>query len=191
MTNVTIFGKGNMGQTIGGLFEKARQAVSYVDSNNTNAQVGDLVVLAVPYPALSSILANYADKFAGKVLVDITNPVNFDTFDDLVVPADSSASTELAKQLPSTKIIKAFNTTFAATLASQKVADQVQTTVMMASDHADAKKALSQALQGSGVRTLDAGSLKRARELEAFGFLQISLAASEKIAWTGGFAVLD
>ena len=62
---------------------------------------------------------------------------------------------------------------------------------MMASDDAEAKAEVSQVLEGSGVRTLDAGSLKRARELEAFGFLQISLAAGEKISWTGGFAILD
>jgi len=37
---------------------------------------------------------------------------------------------------------------------------------------------------------VDAGSLKRAREMEALGFLQISLAAREKISWTGGFAVI-
>ncbi|HYZ09867.1 MAG TPA: hypothetical protein VE709_15040 [Pseudonocardiaceae bacterium] len=32
--------------------------------------------------------------------------------------------------------------------------------------------------------------LKRARELEALGFLQITLAAAEKVPWTGGFAVV-
>jgi predicted dinucleotide-binding enzyme len=32
--------------------------------------------------------------------------------------------------------------------------------------------------------------LKRARELEAFGFLQLTLAAGEKISWTGGFATI-
>jgi len=58
---------------------------------------GDVVVLAVPHPALDGILAAYGEQFAGKVVVDITNPVNFETFDSLVVPADSSAA-ELAAQ---------------------------------------------------------------------------------------------
>ena len=40
-----------------------------------------------------------------------------------------------------------------------------------------------------GLNAIDAGPLKRARELEGIGFLQITLAASEKIAWTGGFGV--
>ena len=36
---------------------------------------------------------------------------------------------------------------------------------------------------------VDAGTLRSARELEAVGFLQITLAAGEKISWTGGFGV--
>ena len=42
-----------------------------------------------------------------------------------------------------------------------------------------------------GLRAIDAGSLKRAGELEALGFLQLTLAANEKVSWTGGFAVVS
>jgi len=38
---------------------------------------------------------------------------------------------------------------------------------------------------------MDAGSLRRAREMEALGFLQIALAAAQEIAWTGGFTSAD
>ena len=64
------------------------------------------------------------------------------------------------------------------------------TVVLAASDSEEAKKKLAEALEGSGLSVLDVGSLKRAREMEALGFLQISLAAREKISWTGGFAVI-
>ena len=37
---------------------------------------------------------------------------------------------------------------------------------------------------------LDAGALTRARELEALGFLQLTLAAGSSIGWTGGFALV-
>ncbi|MFD2730016.1 NADPH-dependent F420 reductase [Enterococcus camelliae] len=191
MMNVTIFGKGNMGQAIGKNFEDAGNTVHYVGSATPKNEVtiGEIVVLAVPYPAVSSILANFAEELKGKIIVDITNPVNFDTFDDLVVPADSSAAAEIAKQATDSKLVKGFNTTFAATLATKKVAGQHQTTVLLASDDQEAKKIVTEALAGSDLAVLDAGSLKRARELEAMGFLQISLAAAEKISWTGGFGV--
>src|SRR5690606_12308639 len=125
-----------------------------------------------------------------KIVVDITNPLNFETFDSLTVAPDSSAAAEIAAALPDSKVVKAFNTTFAATLASGKVGD-LTTTVVIAGDDADAKSTLAGVVASGGLRAIDAGSLKRARELEALGFLQISLAASEKIAWTGGFGVIS
>ena len=45
-------------------------------------------------------------------------------------------------------------------------------------------------MTSAGLRAIDAGPLRRARELEALGFLQITLAAANKVAWTGGFAVI-
>jgi 8-hydroxy-5-deazaflavin:NADPH oxidoreductase len=56
------------------------------------------------------------------------------------------------------------------------------TTVLVAGDDDDAKAALISAVEAGGVDAIDAGGLSRARELEAIGFLQITLAANEKIA---------
>lgn len=94
MANITVFGKGNMGSAIGGLFQEAGNDVAYIGSQDGKQALGDIVVLAVPYAAVDGIISNYADELAGKIIVDITNPVNFDTFDGLVVPADSSAARE-------------------------------------------------------------------------------------------------
>ena len=64
------------------------------------------------------------------------------------------------------------------------------TTVLVAGDDADARAALIEAVKAGGVEALDAGGLNRARELEAMGFLQIKLAASEQVGSTGGFGVV-
>jgi len=190
MAAITIFGKGNMGSAIGDVFTQGGNQVSFIDSNDPVENLGDIVVLAVPFNAALSIAKANKAALAGKVVVDITNPLNFETWDELVVPADSSAAAEIAAILPDSKVVKGFNTTFAATLQSRKVSDDVQTTVMAAGDDAAAKEQLAAALTDSGVAFVDAGSLKRARELESFGFLQMILAANEKIGWTGGFGVL-
>ena len=190
MSDVTIFGSGNMGTAIAELARKGGASVSHIGSGDTSAAVeGDLVVLAVPHPALDAIIDTYGDQLAGKTVVDITNPLDFSTFDSLVVPADGSQASELAAALPGAKVLKAFNTNFAATLASGTVGSQT-TTVLIAGDDADAKALLAGIVTAGGLRAVDAGGLKRARELEALGFLQITLAATEKIAWTGGFAVV-
>lgn len=187
MTSISIIGRGTMGQAIQSVFERAGASVQLVGRDD--AATGDVVVLAVPYAALADIAAQRQAELAGKIVVDITNPVDFATFDSLTVAPDASAAAELASALPSSHVLKAFNTNFGATLASGVAGDQ-PTTVLVAGDDADAKASLIAAITPSGVKALDAGSLKRARELEAIGFLQISLAASEKIGWTGGFAVV-
>jgi predicted dinucleotide-binding enzyme len=61
--------------------------------------------------------------------------------------------------------------------------------VLVAGDDADGKAVLVDALVAGGVQAVDAGSLRRARELEALGFLQMTLAAAEKTAWTAGFSL--
>ncbi|HJQ45097.1 MAG TPA: NADPH-dependent F420 reductase [Amycolatopsis sp.] len=189
MTHVSIIGRGNMGQAISGLVEKSGNTVEVFGSADSGKPVtGDFVVLAVPYPAIAEVLAQRAGQFDGKVVVDISNPLNFETFDELTVPAESSATAEIAAALPNAQVVKAFNTNFAATLAGGTV-EGTPTTVLIVGDDVDAKAALADLVVGAGLRAIDAGALKRARELEAVGFLQITLAAAEKVSWTGGFAV--
>lgn len=189
MAQISIIGTGNMGQALAAALSKGGHGVQSLGHGDDAVVTGDIVVLAVPYGALDDIVARRGDELAGKVVVDITNPVNFETFDSLTVPADASAASELAVQLPESSVVKAFNTNFAATLASGVVGSQ-PTTVLVAGDDASAKAAVAAAIVSAGLRAVDAGSLRRARELEALGFLQISLAAQEKISWGAGFAVI-
>ncbi|MCZ2261098.1 NADPH-dependent F420 reductase [Isoptericola sp. QY 916] len=204
MATISIIGTGNMGTAIAGLALAGGNDVQVVARDVAKAAAvdaavtatafgepltGEIVVLALPYPALDDVVATYGDQLAGRTVVDLTNPLDFATFDALVVPADSSAAAGLAEKLPDATVLKAFNTNFAATLVSGTVGD-VPTTVLVAGDDAAAKAAFAAAFDGSAVRVVDAGSLKRARELEALGFLQLTLAAGERTQWTTGFALL-
>jgi predicted dinucleotide-binding enzyme len=209
MTSITIIGAGNMGTAIAGIVAKGGASVQLLarDAEKTaaaanaagasvtpgaigDALTGDIVVLALPYPAVSEVLDLYAGRLDGKTIVDITNPLDFSTFDSLVVPADASAAQEIAAAVPGASVLKAFNTTFAGTLATGQVGGQQPTVVLIAGDDSDAKAALASAVEAGGVATMDAGALKRAREMEALGFLQLTSAASEKLSWMGGFAVV-
>jgi len=190
MTHLSILGTGNMGQAIASVAAKGGHTVQLLGKDDTDTPIsGEVVVLAVPYPAISTVISQRGDQLAGKVVVDITNPLNFETFDSLVVPADGSAAAEIAKALPESRVLKAFNTNFAGTLASGTIGVS-PTTVQIAGDDAAAKSLLAGIVTSGGLSAIDAGSLSRARELEALGFLQLTLAASEKISWTGGFGVV-
>jgi predicted dinucleotide-binding enzyme len=190
MTSFTIIGTGNMGKAIGSILAAGGADVSHVthEESGTAPLTGDVVVLAVPYTAVDGILSAYAGQLDGKIVVDITNPLNFETFDSLTVPAGSSAAAQIQAMLPNSKVLKAFNTNLAATLASKQVGG-LPTTVLVAGDDATAKGVLTAAVIAGGVPAIDAGSLSRAHELEAFGFLQLTLAVGEKVSWTAGFAV--
>jgi 8-hydroxy-5-deazaflavin:NADPH oxidoreductase len=190
MAHVSIIGTGNMARAIAGVVTKGGNTVELFDRSDLDKPVtGEIVVLAVSYPAVADVISQRGEQLAGKVVVDITNPLNFETFDSLTVPADGSAAAEIAAALPQSRVLKAFNTTFAGTLAAGTVG-ALPTTVLIAGDDADAKSLLVDVVTAGGLRALDAGPLRRARELEAMGFLQITLAASEKVSWTGGFAVV-
>jgi predicted dinucleotide-binding enzyme len=190
MAHISIIGTGNMGQAIAAIAGKGAHTVEQLNTSDADKQVtGDIVVLAVPHPAVEGVLAQRGESLAGKIVVDITNPLNFETFDSLVVPADSSATAVIAAALPDSRVVKAFNTNFASTLASGAVGP-LTTTVLIAGDDADAKAQVAEIVTAGGLESIDAGSLSRARELEAIGFLQIKLAAAEKVSWSGGFGIV-
>jgi NADPH-dependent F420 reductase len=190
MAHLSIIGTGNMGQAIAAVAGRGGHTVQLLGQDDlSTAAAGDIVVLAVPYPAVASVLEQRGSQLDGKIVVDITNPLNFETFDELTVAADGSAAAEIAAKLPSARVLKAFNTTFAATLSAGTVGP-LTTTVLIAGDDADAKSTLAGVVTSGGLKAIDAGGLKRARELEALGFLQITLAAGEKVSWTGGFGIV-
>ncbi|MGO2516856.1 oxidoreductase [Corynebacterium variabile] len=62
--------------------------------------------------------------------------------------------------------------------------------MLVAGDDAAAKETFSATVTAGGLRVLDAGTLSRARELEATALLQMGLAAAGQISWTNGFAVV-
>lgn len=158
MTTVTVIGAGNFGSVVAGIAAKGGTGVQVLARDVEKARAvagplggtagtvgdevtGDVVVLAVPYGAVADLVEAYPSAFDGKVLVDVTNPVDFSTFDDLVVPADSSAAKQLQDAVPGAKVVKAFNTNFGGTLASGETGS-VPTTVLVAGDDADAKQTL-------------------------------------------------
>ncbi len=136
---------------------------------------GDVVVLAVPYEAAAPLVQQYGDGLSGKVVVDITNPVDWQTFDGLVTPPDSSAAEEIqAAAAEGARVVKAWNTTFAGTLVAGEVAGQ-PLDVFVAGDDDEAKEAVIGLVQTGGSNAIDAGPLRRARELERLGFLGMTL----------------
>jgi 8-hydroxy-5-deazaflavin:NADPH oxidoreductase len=207
--NVTIIGTGNMARGIGSRLVAGGHDVTVLGKDTSDAEgvvndldadgsvkagrsgddiADDVVVLAVYYPDAKAAVEQYGDALSGKVVVDITNPVN-ETF-DLVTPPDSSAAQELASSAPGASVVKAFNTTFASTLTQGAVSGQ-PLDVFIAGDDEDAKAKVAQLAEDGGLRPVDAGPLKRARELEAAGLLHMSVQGTLDTGFTSALKVVD
>jgi NADPH-dependent F420 reductase len=196
---VTVIGAGNMGRGIGHRLVAGGHDVTVVDRDpeeagrladelRAAAQGGatveaagptselrsEVVILAVYYPGTLEIARELGDRLAGKVVVDISNPLN-QTFDDLATPPGTSAAEEVAATVPTgTRVVKAFNTTFSSTLVEGQVAGQ-PLDVLIAGDDEEAKETVAQLVSDGGLRAIDVGPLERARHLEGLGFLGITL----------------
>ncbi|MBC9927837.1 MULTISPECIES: NADPH-dependent F420 reductase [unclassified Leucobacter] len=205
MTTVSIIGSGKMGAAIAEVADRAGAGVQILKRSATSPSAarsgfeysvmgdklaGDLVVLAVPSAAYPSILEHYREQLSSRVVIDISNPIDFSTYDELKSPADSSTAAELAQMLPEgASVVKAFNVNLGDTLTSG-TNGTTPTTVLFAGDYADAKIAVATLIEAAGMRAVDVGPLTRARELEAMGFLQIIMAALGKTRYESGFTLL-
>ena len=213
--NVTIIGAGNMGRGIGSRAVAGGHSVTFVDANPEtaekvaadvraaarkgakvsvaslgNAELGDVVVLAVWYGTNIEIAKQLGSKLAGKVVVDIANPLN-STYDGLATAPDSSSAEDVAKVIASgAKVVKAFNTTFAGTLLAGKVAGQ-PLDVFIAGDDAEAKAKVAQLVKDGGLRPIDTGPLSRARQIEAMQLLHITLQNTLGTNWGSTIKILS
>jgi 8-hydroxy-5-deazaflavin:NADPH oxidoreductase len=189
--DVTIIGTGNMARGIGSRVLAGGHDLAVVGKDSERAEAvvsdlgggraaaaddpvgGDVVVLAVYYPDAREAVERYGDQLAGKVVVDITNPVN-ESFDGLVVPPDGSATDELAGLGSGARFVKAFNINFAGTLTAGEVAGQ-PLDILLAGDDEEAKGAVATLARDGGLNPIDVGGQRRARELEALGLLHMGL----------------
>jgi predicted dinucleotide-binding enzyme len=186
---ITIIGTGNMARGIATRALAAGHTVTLLGTSRAKAEAlagelagdvragdepaGDVVVLAVWYQAVDDVLGRYGDQLDGKVLVDITNPVDPERFQPLTIEAGSAAQ-EIARKAAGAKVVKAFNTTFAGTLVEGAV-DGRPLDVFVASDDEDAKRAIRELAEGAGLRVVDAGPLANARQIEGLGYLHMAI----------------
>ena len=193
MSTISIIGTGSMAAAIGGLAAKAGHTVEVMSRDATKARAlaehigadattgtfgaapaGDMVILAVPYAAVLDVLQQYGEALAGKLLVDITNPVASD-HTSFVTPSDSFGAQEIAKAAPADAVVvKAFNTQFSHVLAAGPAGGH-PLDVFIAGDDAAAKARVSAFIESLGLRPMDTGPLSMARTLEHVCLLSLGL----------------
>ncbi|MDR3637416.1 MAG: NAD(P)-binding domain-containing protein [Isosphaeraceae bacterium] len=195
MSIISIIGSGGMAAAIGGLAARAGHTVELMNRDAAKARAlaervgagattgtfgaapaGDIVILAVPYPAVLDVVKQYGEGLAGKLLVDITNPVASDHM-SFVTPEGSFGAQEITKAAPAdADVVKAFNTQFSHVLAAGP-SEGHPLDVFIAGDDAEAKARVSAFIKSLGLRPMDTGPLPMARTLEHVCLLSLGLVA--------------
>jgi predicted dinucleotide-binding enzyme len=194
---IGILGSGLMGAKLGTLFARAGHNVvfSYARSKEKltrlaqeaggDARAGtpeeaareaDAILLAVHWSRFGDVLKQAGD-LTGKTILTCSLPMNRDNT-GLVVAHTSSGAEELAKKLPKSRIVSAFNTipsevlfdVFAARRKSAKPS------LVYCGDDAAGKKIAAELIGDLGFDPVDAGPLRIARYTEPFALLVAQLA---------------
>ena len=148
----------------------------------------DIIILAVPHNVEKGIAEKIGEVSNQKVVISIANPLN-ETYDGLTTPPDTSAAEELQKLLPNAKVVKTFNTTFAADFASP-IIDGKQVDAFIAGDDAEALETATELVSVAGFNPIVAGNLSVSRTLENMQLLLIQLTMKYNYNWLAGWKIL-
>jgi 8-hydroxy-5-deazaflavin:NADPH oxidoreductase len=208
---VTIVGTGNMARAIASRALAGGHQVGFIGTHISKARElademvgegpveategvnGDLLVLAVPYTEAPHVVREYAGQLSGVVIVDPTNPVDMSIVERLdgawLGPFESGGQLIEAEAPADAAFVKAFNTNFAGPLLAGQVGGE-PLDVFVAGDDEAAKATVMQLVSDGGMRAIDAGPLRRARELEATALLHMEVQRSRNPMFASAIKVI-
>ena len=193
---ISFIGYGNMSEALaskwigkhslfisGRNLEKAEKLAQKLGNNSEfgteieAVSFGDVIVLATPHEAVFEAIdkAGGCEALAGKILLDINNPV--DTNDFMTKTYDGVSMAEaIAKVASKSHVVKAFNMCQAKVWKMQPpVFDDRRLVVMYCGDNQEAKDKIGVLIEDVGCEALDIGDLKYSRQLEPAAALVIKL----------------
>jgi 8-hydroxy-5-deazaflavin:NADPH oxidoreductase len=176
---IAIIGKGNVGSALfSGLSDKHETRFGHRDPAEPVADAakwGEVIVLAVPYENMNDAIEEIRPYADGKIVIDVTNAVNQNL--ELSINCSTSTAEETQKKLPKAKVVKAFNTVFAANQGVGKIGSE-QLTAFIAGDDLKAKQTVVRLTRDIGFDPVDCGPLKAARYLDGMAMMLMQLAFS-------------
>jgi 8-hydroxy-5-deazaflavin:NADPH oxidoreductase len=163
------------------------EGVTAAKSNSDAVAGAEIVILAVPYDVVNTIIGELGSELAGKVIIDVTNRF---AAEQLNAPSNAELiQTMIQETAPNAWVVKAFNTIFASHQADP-VIDGLQLDGFVAGEDGAAKELVLELVGSMGFRPIDAGPLAMARALEGMGTLNISLNAANGWPWQSGWKLL-
>ncbi|MFX0126446.1 MAG: NADPH-dependent F420 reductase [Candidatus Hodarchaeota archaeon] len=186
---IGIIGTGSMGMGLAKQLGKTGYRVALGSRNPTKAKskadsilgevkggsikdaidFGEIIIPAVKYPLVLDVLKEYRESLHSKIVVDISNPVGIE------IDKNTSTAEEIAKVIPKSIVLKAFNTVFSSILESSPHFGNQRANLFICGDEDNSKSILMEIGRVLGYEPIDIGPLKAARHLEALALFQIYL----------------
>ena len=201
---IAILGSGNGGRALARSITRAGHDVVLSSSNPASAQgvaaaIGarvaasnaeavsgaEVVILAVPTAVVADVVSDLRSALDGRIVVDVTNRPTPDPDGKRV----SSIAEELQALAPQARVVKAFNTAFAARQEEPNLGD-LRADAYVAADDEDAKRQVLRLAESIGFRPIDVGPLVQARTLEGMAWIHISLQMQHQWPWQSAWKIV-
>ena len=193
-STVAIIGTGNIGSRLAANFAAGGQDFLLADRDqaaahkiaaglNGHAEVvciddaierADVLVFAVWLDAFEQLIAQYGERLAGKVIVDPTNPVGPDGaggYKKIIGEQESSGQTLAGLLPPGARLVKAFGTLSAPTLATAAWREPERAVQFYAADDTAAGDLVAELIRTGGYEPVSVGGLDQSIRIEMFGDL--------------------
>ena len=185
---IGIIGAGNIGGTVGVLWAKAGHLVRFgtrhpeslgpllaeagpnaaAGSPEEAARFGEVVFCSVPYGAWPSLAPALAPLVSGKVVLNSANPYpgRDGEFARAAIAAGEGAGVPVARLLPGTRLVRAFNSVYFKTLQTEAHRSGDRVGIPLAGDDAAALDVAARLVRDAGFEPVLAGPLARARSFD-------------------------
>jgi 8-hydroxy-5-deazaflavin:NADPH oxidoreductase len=134
----------------------------------------DVLVFAVWLDAFEQLIAQYGGRLAGKVIVDPSNPIGPDGAGGIrkTIGEQESSGQILAGLLPAgARLVKAFGTLSAPTLAAAARREPERAVLFYATDDTVAGDLVAELIRASGYEPVRVGGVDQSIRIEMFGDL--------------------
>ncbi|MEJ7641118.1 MAG: NAD(P)-binding domain-containing protein [Candidatus Nitrosocosmicus sp.] len=143
-----------------------------------SSSFGDIIVLATSWSGASNAI-RLADpmNLEGKILIDVTNPLDFSKGvpPQLALGHSDSAGETIQRLIPKSKVVKAFNTVGSPHFVHPDFPNGGPPTMFICGNNEESKKFVTDNILGKfGWETIDIGGIEGSRLLEPLAFLWIT-----------------
>lgn len=193
-SKVAIIGLGNIGKTLAQNFVKGNRPVIIASRNLEDATAlakelgtlatatetgeaiknADIIVLSVWFNTIRELFEQYSAELQGKIIIDPSNPIAPDEnggFKKIIGEKESAGQFNAAILPKGAKLVKAFGTLGAASLASASHQSTEKFVLFYASDDATVDIDAEQLIKDNGFDAVKVGGLNQSIRIEVFGDL--------------------